>query len=86
MYNNSFSKILKALISPEEIYNKNDISIKDNEYKKYFDEICTYLNQTKSSLQVSNFFIVITGDIFDSNNFEDECVGLFLNFIENTDY
>lgn len=46
MYNNSFSKILKALISPEEIYNKNDISIKDNEYKKYFDDT-NELNKNK---------------------------------------
>ena len=49
MYNNSFSKILKALISPEEIYNKNDISIKDNEYKKYFDDT-NELNKTRNYL------------------------------------
>ena len=56
MYNNSFSKILNVLINPEEMYNKNDVSIKDNdiesssnEYKKYFDET-NELNKTRNYL------------------------------------
>ncbi len=56
MYNNSFSKILNVLINPEEMYNKNDVSIKDNdiesssnEYKKYFDAT-NELNKTRNYL------------------------------------